>query len=83
MGVKFTLHEPGENTQWTGVWTRYTEDENLTGLPENNKVNPGKGEGINARVCEGGGEKSTHAKQSYPTVQSTTHMVIQITIGIC
>jgi hypothetical protein len=32
-------------------------------------------------MCEGGGAISAHAKQSFPTVQPTTHITIQITIA--
>jgi hypothetical protein len=32
-------------------------------------------------MCEGGGASSAHAKQSFPTVQPTTHIAIQITIA--
>jgi hypothetical protein len=32
-------------------------------------------------MCEGGGANSAHAKQSFPTVQPTAHITIQITIA--
>jgi hypothetical protein len=32
-------------------------------------------------MCEGGGASSAHAKQSFPNVQPTMHIAIQITIA--